>query len=129
MSIEDILSDNRSLKWDYTALSKISQAFAVKEFIFIFYGSSRDKNSRQVARALNGYIEAFNPDDTGLRKEKDEVHCVNRSCQVIYIPNELNYEDFQSFYKNNIEYGWMYPDFPQEDDFDTAGGDAKPSAS
>ena len=37
-----------------------------------------------------------------------------RSCQVLYIPCELNYMEFQNFYQENYEYGWIYPDFPQD---------------
>ena len=49
LRLDDILTDGNSLKWDYMPLSKISTAFAVKEFVILFYGSGRDKNSRQVA--------------------------------------------------------------------------------
>ena len=69
LRIEEILSEKGSLRHDGKPLVSNASAFNVKEFTFIFYGSSRDKRSRQVAAQLNSYVDCFNPEDQGLRKE------------------------------------------------------------
>ena len=46
LRIEEILSEKGSMRHDGKPLVSNSQAFNVKEFTFIFYGSSRDKRSR-----------------------------------------------------------------------------------
>ena len=59
-----------------------------------------------------------------MRKESkagggDEFACGSRTCQVLYVPCELNYMEFQNFYQENYEYGWIYPEFPQDDNLDS----------
>ena len=122
MRIEEILSERGSIRYDGKPLQSNIGAFNIKEFILIYYGSSRDKKSRQLAGALNQFVDCFNPDDQGLEKEKmttsdktsGEVYMCSskRSCQIFYVPCELNYLEFQNFYQENYEYGWIYPDFP-----------------
>ena len=116
MRIEEILSERGNLRWDGKPFSSASLAFNnVSEFILLFYGSSRDKKSRQVAQCLNVYADQFNPDEP-LRKERDEIVPGSRKCQIFYVPCELSFNEFQSFYSENYEYGWIYPDFPQDPD-------------
>ena len=40
----------------------------MREFIFIYYGSSRDKKSRNVAAALNEFVETFDLSDHGIMR-------------------------------------------------------------
>ena len=116
MRIEEILSERGNLRYDGKPLSSASAAFNVNEFILLFYGSSRDKKSRQIAQCLNNYVDLFNPDDQGMRKERDEIVTGSRKCQIFYVPCELTFNEFQSFYSENYEYGWIYPDYPQDPD-------------
>ena len=47
--IEDILSEEGAVRYDCKPIRDHSVLFNVKEFIFVFFGSSRDKKSRAIA--------------------------------------------------------------------------------
>ena len=32
------------------------------------------------------------------------------------MPHEDNFADFQAFYEENFEYGWVYPDYPNSEE-------------
>ena len=73
MTIEEIMSLKGDLRYDGKCILRHYEVLrTVKEFIFIFYGSSRDKKSRSVANALNNYLDHFNPDNGGFRKKENE---------------------------------------------------------
>ena len=52
--------------------------------------------------------------------------CVGRTSQVMWIPNEVNFTEFRDFYKQNVDYGWMHPEFPQDEEFCIANNLMKP---
>ena len=91
MKIHEILTEKGQIRFDGKPLVKNYQAFEVREFIFIYYGSSRDKKSRNVAAALNEFIENFDLSDHGLMRQKDDINFSFRTCQVFYIPCERNF--------------------------------------
>ena len=94
MRIEDICSHHGALRYDGKKISDGASVFAVKEFTFLFYGSSKDKKSRQVAWALNAYAEYFNPEDYGLQRDGTEITAKVRNCQIFYVPCEDSFADF-----------------------------------
>ena len=78
--IEDILKEEGAIRFDNKCIRDHQVLFNVKEFIFVFFGSSQDKKSRAIANALNVYAEFFNPEDMGLSREKDEIVAKSRNC-------------------------------------------------
>ena len=70
LKLEDILKNPGDVKHDNAKLSNQEQAFNVREFIFIYYGHSKDKKSRLVAEYLNEYVGLHNPEEhnSGLRR-------------------------------------------------------------
>ena len=63
LRIEDILDTPGMLRYEGKVIYDHSSIFQDKEFNFLFYGSSKDKKSRQVALYLNAYVDYFNPED------------------------------------------------------------------
>ena len=115
VKIEDICKEKGALRHDGKKLTNNADAFNVKEFTFVFYGHSKCQKSRQIAYALNNYADYFNDEDGGLKREKLMVGCRStRIVQIFYIPCEKYFIDFQSFYTDYYESGWIYPDFPND---------------
>ena len=115
VKLEEILSKRGDILYDGKPVVPLKEAFQAKEFVFIFYGSSRDPRSRQVGQCLNEFAEHFNPDHQGMRQDRDEYNLTQRTCQIVYIPCEANFMEFQNYYAENYEFGWLYPNFPMDD--------------
>ena len=114
--VENILDQPGSMKFEGVNIQNHHKVFDVREFTLLFYGCSKDKKARQVAAFLNAYCEYWNLDDIGLIKRDDEYVVKDRKCQIFYVPCEDNYADFQAFYEENYEFGWIYPEFPNYSD-------------
>ena len=112
LRLEHILPEAGSLRVDGKPVVSTNDALKVKEFLLVFYGSSRDRRSKLVAECLNRYAEYFNPEDSGLVSMKGEIMCSPRALQILYIPCERNFVEFQQFYMDHSETGWMYPEQP-----------------
>ena len=113
--IEEILHQRGDLLYDGKPLARHNEIFVtVKEFIIVFYGSSRDRKSREVAKAINNMLDVFNPDNQGFQKGSGEYIHLYRDLQCLWIPCEKNFMEFQSMYNDNYEYGWIYPNYPQD---------------
>ena len=77
-NIEQICNKKGDLRFDGRCFAEPKYIFEVREFIFVFYGNSRDRKSRLVAEALNCYIDEFSKDkggsSNGLTIKKGEVN-------------------------------------------------------
>ena len=76
IKIEQICSRKGDLRFDGRCFTEPKYIFEVKEFIFVFYGNSRDRKSRLIAQALNQYIEEYSnkgSSSNGLVIKKGEV--------------------------------------------------------